>query len=64
MSNRYYIVKLKSTKYPDKWVYGFKDSYSSNNLEGSDLFMVDDDILIIECPADAISVCSLINNKL
>lgn len=61
MSNRYFIVKVKSSNHPERWMYGFKDSYST---EGADLFMVDDDIFLIECPSDAISVCLLINSKL
>ena len=63
MDNRYYIVKLKSSEFGDKFVYGFKDGYSSNQVGGTDLFCIDDKVFLIECPADAISVCMLINSK-
>lgn len=60
MKNRYYIVKVKSVHHSDKWMYAFKDSFSTN---GSEFFMVEDNIFFIECPSDAISVCMLMNNN-
>jgi hypothetical protein len=64
MSNRYSIVKLKSSKFGDKVVYGFKDTWESDTDGGKGFFSLDDDILLIESPADAITICMLLNKRL
>lgn len=62
MNNRYYIVKMKSSAFGDKYVYGFKDLYSDD--KNGDYFELDGTILLIENPSDAISVCTLLNSNI
>lgn len=64
MNNRYYIVKLKSSEHGYKWMYGFADSFCRDDNNKSNLFLLDEIPLLVENPADAISICMLINSKL
>ena len=57
VNNRYYIVKIKSSNHKDDFVYGFSDSY--DNV----MFSVDGEFLLIENPADAITVCTFLNKR-
>jgi hypothetical protein len=65
MNNRYYIIKVKtsSNNNDGRFVYAFKDSFYNDSDESESMFSVDGELLLIESPADAIVICTMLNKK-